>query len=57
METILWLDGHTSTIDVDEALCKSHEELTDDFDYVFVLVHHGYKFEWHNNMWMQVEEN
>lgn len=52
METILWLDGHTSSISEEEAYRKSHEELTID-GYVYVLRHNGFEFEWHDNMWMQ----
>lgn len=52
MEKLLWLDGHISLIDAEEAFRKSHEELTDK-GYVYVLFHNDAQFEWHNNMWMQ----
>lgn len=56
METLLWLDGHTSTIDADEAFFTSYTEPTDDGDdAVIVMFQCGHKFEWHNNMWMQVD--
>ena len=52
MEKLLWLDGHVTTISAKEAFLKSHEEITDN-GYVHVLLHNGFEFEWHNNMWMQ----
>ena len=52
MEKLLWLDGHMTLIDEEEAFRKSHEELTDK-GWVYVLFHNGFYFEWHNNMWMQ----
>ena len=52
MEKLLWLDGHVTAINAEEAYLKSHVELTDD-GFVHVLRHNGFEFEWHNNMWMQ----
>lgn len=52
MERILWLDGHTSSINAEEAYSKSHAEATDD-GFVHVLLYNGFEFEWHNNIWMQ----
>lgn len=52
MERILWLDGRVTTIDAKEASRKSHAEATDN-GFVHVLLHNGFEFEWHNNMWMQ----
>ena len=52
METILWLDGHTSLISEEEAYRKSHAEATD-YGFVHVLLHNGFEFEWRDNMWMQ----
>lgn len=53
MEKLLWLDGHVSLIDAEEAQAKSHEEITQDLDVVYVLLYNNFEFEWHNNMWMQ----
>ena len=53
MERILWLDGRTSLIDAEEAQVKSHEEITDNLDVVYVMCHNDFEFEWHNTMWMQ----
>lgn len=53
MEKLLWLDGHVTSIDAEEAYRKSYAEATDD-GFVHVLLHNGFKFEWRNNMWMQV---
>ena len=53
MEKILWSDGHTSLIDEKEAFAKTGVESTNDCDGVLVMVHDGFEFEWHNNMWMQ----
>ena len=53
LEKLLWLDGHVTLINAEEAYLKSHEEITDDLDIVHVLLHNGFEFEWHNNMWMQ----
>ena len=52
MEKVLWLDGHVTLIDAEEAYRKSHAEATD-CGFVHVLLHNGFEFEWHNNMWMQ----
>ena len=52
MEKLLWLDGRVSSISAEEAYQKSREEITDD-GFVHVLLHNGFEFEWHNNMWMQ----
>ena len=52
MEKVLWLDGHVSPISAEEAYAKSHIENTDD-GFIYVLLHNGFEFEWHNNMWMQ----
>ena len=52
MEKVLWLDGHVTSINAEEAHAKSHEELTYD-GVIHVLFHNGFEFEWHNNMWMQ----
>ena len=52
MEKLLWLDGHVTLINADEAFRKSHEEITDN-GYVLVLLHNGFEFEWHYDMWMQ----
>ena len=52
MEKLLWLDGHVSSIDAEEAFRKSFAELTDD-GLVYVLHYYDAEFEWHNNMWMQ----
>lgn len=53
METILWSDGHTSSISEEEAQVNSFAVPTEDSDVAFVLLHNGFEFEWHNNMWMQ----
>ncbi len=53
MEKILWLDGHVTSIDAEEAYRKSHAEVTAD-GFVHVLLHNGFKFEWHDNMWTQI---
>lgn len=52
MERILWLDSRVTSIDAEEAYRKSHAEATD-YGFVYVLLHNGFEFEWHNNMWMQ----
>ena len=52
MEKLLWSDGHVSSISAEEAYRKSHAEATD-YGFVHVLLHYGFEFEWHNNMWMQ----
>ena len=52
MEKLLWLDGHVTLINAEEAFRNSHEEITDN-GYVHVLLHYDFEFEWHNNMWMQ----
>ena len=53
MERILWLDGHMTAISAEEAQVKSHEEITDNLDVVYVMCHNGFEFEWNNNMWIQ----
>lgn len=53
MEKLLWLDGHVSLIDGEEATRKMVAELTD-YGWVYVLHHCDAQFEWHNNMWMQI---
>ena len=52
MEIVLWLNGHVTSISAKEAYRKSHIEATD-YGFVHVLLHNGFEFEWHNNMWMQ----
>ena len=52
MEKLLWLDGHVSYISDTEEFQESYVEQKED-DYVEVLNHNGFEFEWHNNMWMQ----
>lgn len=54
MEKILWLDGHVSSIDEKEAFAKSGIKTTKDLDEVITMLHNGFEFEWHGNMWMQV---
>ena len=51
MEKLLWLDGHVTSID-EKGCLDVHKEIIND-DYVWVLHHNGFEFEWHNNMWMQ----
>ena len=51
MERILWSDGHVSSIDEKGGLDVHIVFIYD--DYVWVLYHNGFEFEWHNNMWMQ----
>ena len=53
MEKLLWLDGHVSLIDAEEALRKSFVELTD-AGWVYVLHYCDAQFKWRNNMWMQI---
>lgn len=53
METILWSDGHTSSISEEEAYINSFAVPTEDLDVAFVLRYNGFEFEWHNNMWIQ----
>lgn len=52
MEKLLWLDGHVSFISEEEAFKESWVEPRED-DWVEVLRHGGFEFEWHNNMWKQ----
>ena len=52
MEKLLWLDGHISLIDGEEALLNAYEEMTDN-GHIWVLFYGDFEFEWHNNMWMQ----
>lgn len=52
MERILWLDGSVTLINAEEAYENTHTEASDT-DFVHVLVHNGFAFEWHNNMWVQ----
>ena len=52
METILWSDGHTSSICEEEAYDKMRIEYIDNGER-FILSYNGFEFEWHNNMWMQ----
>jgi len=52
MEKLLWLDGHTSLISAEESYEKTRVEQKGNDD-VFILLHEGFEFEWHNNMWMQ----
>ena len=54
MEKLLWLDGHVTLINAEEASRKSHEELTDN-GYVLVLLHYDVEFEWDYDMcvWIQ----
>ena len=53
MEKLLWLDGHVTLINAEEAHVKSHEEITDDLDVVQVMCHNGFEFEWHYDMWIE----
>lgn len=53
METILWSDGHTSSISEEEAYINTIVVPTEDSDVAFVLLYNGFEFEWHNAMWIQ----
>lgn len=49
MEKLLWLDGHTSRISTREAMSNTWALAPG----IYILYYKGFKFEWHNNMWMQ----
>lgn len=52
MERILWLDGHTTWINANEAYEKTRVEQKGDHD-VYILLHEGFEFEWLYNTWIQ----
>ena len=53
MERILWLDGRVTLINAEEAYENTRVEQRGDCD-VYILLHNGFEFEWHNNTWMQI---
>lgn len=54
-ETFLYLDGHTEHHEVDDNAVYHH--VTDDNRLNYRLDYNDATFEWHNNVWMQVEDN
>ena len=57
MENLLWLDGHISSISEEEAELHSYEEPIERFgyvEYVYVLHHNAFKFEWDEDIWLQI---
>lgn len=53
MDTIIWLDGHTSKISSKEANSKSYNIITRG-RYEFRLILQNSEFAWRGNCWMQL---
>lgn len=53
MDTIIWLDGHTTTISSEEAFRKEYKVCTDE-GYEWRMRISDTEFAWHNNCWMQL---
>lgn len=51
-ETFLYLDGHTEHHEVDDNAVYHH--VTDDNRLNYRLDYNNATFEWHNNIWMQI---
>lgn len=55
MDTIIWLDGHTSKISSKEANSKSYNIITRG-RYEFRLMLQNSEFAWRGNCWMQLRQ-
>ena len=53
MDTIIWSDGHTTTINSNEAINKQYEVSTDKGIEWRIKIDDA-EFVWHGNCWMQL---